>query len=93
MFALFHFIAYFVLSIVENVIGLPGVVTGLYWLGTLLPCIAVSMRRLHDTGRSGWWLLIGIIPILGGIVLLIFCCLDSSPGDNEYGANPKGAVA
>jgi len=56
----------------------------------LLPAIAVAVRRLHDTGRSGWWLFIGLIPLIGAIVLLVFYCLDSDPGPNQYGDNPKG---
>jgi len=47
------------------------------------------VRRLHDTGRSGWWLLIALVPIVGVIVLLVFMLLDSQPGDNGYGPNPK----
>ena len=58
-------------------------------LGFLLPNLAVGARRLHDTGRSGWWLLIGLIPLIGAIVLLVFFVMDSEP-DNEYGPNPKG---
>lgn len=54
-----------------------------------LPALAVAIRRLHDTGRTGWWLLIGLIPIIGAIVLLIFYCTDSQPGENQYGPNPK----
>lgn len=93
MFALIHFIVYVVLTVIENVIGLPGVLSGLYWLGTLLPALAVTARRLHDTDRTGLWILIGFIPFIGGIVLLIFCCLDSTPGDNQYGPNPKASLA
>ena len=55
-----------------------------------LPSLAVAVRRLHDTGRTGWWILLGLIPIIGGIVLLIFYCTDSQIGDNQYGPNPKG---
>ncbi|MBL7646570.1 MAG: DUF805 domain-containing protein [Candidatus Hydrogenedentes bacterium] len=77
------------LSIVEGIIGMPGILSGLYNLAVLLPTIAVGMRRLHDTDRSGWWLLIAFIPFLGGIVLLIFFCLEGTKGDNQYGPDPK----
>ena len=66
-----------------------GLLTTLYSLAILIPSIAVGVRRLHDTGRSGWWLLIGLIPVLGSIVLIVFFVLDSEPGENAYGANPK----
>lgn len=62
-------------------------------LAMLLPSIAVSVRRLHDTGRNGWWVLIGLIPYVGGIVLFVFTLFDSQPGDNTYGPNPKGIAA
>jgi len=52
--------------------------------------LAVSIRRLHDTGRSGWWILLGFIPVLGGLVLLVFYCIDSQAGENAWGLNPKG---
>ncbi|MEZ4858319.1 MAG: DUF805 domain-containing protein [Flavobacteriaceae bacterium] len=58
----------------------------------LIPGLAVSVRRLHDTGKSGWWYLIGVIPIVsyvGNIVLLVFYCMDSEPGSNKWGPNPK----
>ena len=64
----------------------------LYSLAVLVPSIAVSVRRLHDTGRSGWWLLIGLIPLIGFIVLIVFLATDGEPGDNEYGPNPKSSV-
>ena len=51
--------------------------------------LGLCIRRLHDTGRSGWWLLIGLVPYIGAIILIIFCCLDSQPGTNKYGSNPK----
>ena len=62
---------------------------GLVSLALLLPSLAVAVRRLHDTGRSGWWILLGLIPIIGWIVLIIFFVQDSQP-DNQYGSNPKG---
>ncbi len=66
------------------------VVDKLYDLLTLVVFLPLGIRRLHDTGRSGWWCLIGLIPIIGAIVLLVFLCTDSESGENKYGANPKG---
>jgi len=59
-------------------------------LGLLIPSIAIAVRRLHDTGKSGWWLLIALIPIVGALVLLYFYILDSHSGSNRFGMNPKG---
>jgi uncharacterized membrane protein YhaH (DUF805 family) len=69
------------------------VLGGLYALAVLIPSIAVGVRRLHDTNRSGWWLLISLIPCLGFIVLLVFMVQDSQAGDNQYGPNPKATAA
>ena len=66
-----------------------GLFSGLYSLLVLLPSIAVIVRRLHDTNRSGWWILISLIPLVGVLVLLAFMCLDSQPGKNRFGVNPK----
>jgi uncharacterized membrane protein YhaH (DUF805 family) len=70
-----------------------GLLGGLYTLAVLVPAIAVSVRRLHDTDRSGWWVLIAFIPVIGPIVLLVFMALDGTPGDNRFGPNPKLAAA
>jgi uncharacterized membrane protein YhaH (DUF805 family) len=84
-----------VLSIVDGMIGSYnseggiGLLSGIYSLAVLIPGIAVSVRRLHDTNRSGWWLLISLIPLIGAIVLLVFMVQDSQEGDNQYGPNPK----
>ena len=91
MFVLFYIIIMFALVTVETVLGIPGFISLLYSLVLFLPSFAVAVRRLHDTGRSGWWLLIGIIPIIGGLVILFFMVQDSNPGDNPYGPNPKTA--
>jgi uncharacterized membrane protein YhaH (DUF805 family) len=64
-----------------------GVIAVLVWLGFFLPNLAVLVRRLHDTDRSGWWVLIGLIPLIGAIVLIVFACLDSGP-PNKYGQGP-----
>ncbi|MGD9957532.1 MAG: DUF805 domain-containing protein [Candidatus Nanopelagicales bacterium] len=60
-------------------------------LALVIPTIAVTFRRLHDTGRSGWWWLLSLVCGIGAIIVLIFCLSDSKPGANEYGPNPKGA--
>lgn len=67
-----------------------GGIVGLIWiLATIVPAIAVLIRRLHDTNRSGWWALIGLVPLVGAIVLLVFTVEDSNKGVNKYGASPK----
>lgn len=73
---------------------LGGGLLGLFALASFIPAIAVQVRRLHDTDRSGWWVLLGIVPILnyvGWIVLLVFYCLDGTKGENRFGPDPKGA--
>ncbi len=93
MFLLFNLIITFVLGFVEGFIGSPGYVSMLYGLVVLIPAIAVSVRRLHDTDRTGWWILIGFIPVIGAIVLLVFMLLEGDSGDNQYGPNPKSEMA
>jgi uncharacterized membrane protein YhaH (DUF805 family) len=61
-------------------------------LATLLPTLAVVIRRLHDTNKSGWWWLITFVPFVGGLVLLMFECLPGDQGPNQYGPDPKGAL-
>ena len=67
---------------------LAGIST-VFSLGILVPQIAVAVRRLHDIGRSGWFYLIGLIPLIGWIFMIVWFCTDSQPGDNQYGPNPK----
>ncbi len=62
----------------------------IYILAVLVPGIAVTIRRLHDTGRSGWWYFISFIPFVGVIVLIVFLCEDGTAGKNIYGLDPKG---
>jgi uncharacterized membrane protein YhaH (DUF805 family) len=64
---------------------------GIFGLAILIPSIAVSVRRLHDIDRTGWWVLISLVPLVGWIVLLVFHVQDSTPGTNGYGSNPKFA--
>ena len=69
-----------------------GGIVGLIWIfATIVPALAVLVRRLHDTGKTGWWALVGFIPFVGAIVLLVFTVTDSSPGENKYGTSPKAS--
>ncbi len=89
MFVLFNFIASLILGFIGGFIGLDSILSYIYSLAVLLPSLAVAVRRLHDTGRSGWMILLSLIPLVGAIVLIVFMCQDSQPGDNKYGSNPK----
>jgi uncharacterized membrane protein YhaH (DUF805 family) len=98
MFFLFNLIFAFVLGFIEGISGIfpdsnSSVLANIYGLAVLIPGIAVAVRRLHDTNRSGWWLLIALVPLAGAIVLLVFMVQDSQPGENQYGTNPKAGVA
>jgi len=83
-FVLTYIIISVVLSILEGFIGMTGILSGLFALALLLPYIAVGFRRLHDTGRSAWWLLIGLIPLVGAIVLIYFFAQPTKEGDNAF---------
>jgi uncharacterized membrane protein YhaH (DUF805 family) len=65
-----------------------GPLTGIFALGVLIPYLAVAVRRLHDTDRRGWWLLIGFLPLIGGIVLLVFFIIGGTRGPNRFGSDP-----
>jgi uncharacterized membrane protein YhaH (DUF805 family) len=95
MFMLVSVIVGILLGLVDEVVFVgPGLsTTG--WLGTvysialIIPSLAVGARRLHDTGRSGWWLLIGVIPLIGAIALIVFFALEGQRSSNAYGPDPK----
>ncbi len=95
MFLLFNIIISFVLGAIDGFIGTYsaqfglGLFGGLYSLVILIPSLAVTVRRLHDTGRSGWTILLGLIPIVGAIILIVMLATEGKPGPNKYGANPK----
>ena len=96
IFNLINTIISIALSVVDEITGNPGilpVLQGIYILAVFLPSVAVSIRRLHDTGRSAWWVLINLVPILGWIALIVFYATDGEPGENRYGPNPKAEVA
>ncbi len=93
MFFLFHLIVVVVLSVLDRLIFQDelGYLTPAYVLLTFIPSLAVTVRRLHDTGRSGWWYLISLVPLVGGIVLLVFTVSEGNTGPNAYGDDPKHA--
>lgn len=77
----------FVLNIIEGDAGNMGLISTIYSLAVLIPLIAVTVRRLHDSGKSGWWILIGLLPLVGFIILIYFLVQDSEAGTNTYGTN------
>jgi len=97
-FVLFYVIIVVVLSIIDAMLGLQfgqgvGILSTIYMLAVLIPGLAVGVRRLHDINKSGWWILIGFVPIIGPIILLIFALMGGTAGDNTYGPDPKAAAA
>jgi uncharacterized membrane protein YhaH (DUF805 family) len=94
-FALYNLLISVVLTLVDLGIGTYdhkariGLFGAIYALAVFIPGLAVAIRRLHDTNRRGWWLLIAFVPIAGAIVLIVFMVVDSDSGENQYGANPK----
>jgi uncharacterized membrane protein YhaH (DUF805 family) len=96
-FMLFYFIGLFVLSFVDVMLGtFPdsasiGILGSIFAIGHFLPAISLQVRRLHDTGRSGWWSLLVLIPILGSLVLFVFMVGEGEYQANYWGANPKAA--
>jgi uncharacterized membrane protein YhaH (DUF805 family) len=100
MFLLGVVIAAVVLSIVEGILGVSGMVGGVYGplttlllLGVFIPSLACQVRRFHDQDKSGWFVLLAFIPILGGLAVLVFMCLEGNRGPNRYGEDPKGNAA
>ena len=98
-FVLFNIIIGIVLAFIDGATGSfsaevgMGLLSGIYFLAVLIPSVAVTVRRLHDTDHSGWWFLISLIPIIGAIVLFVFTVQDSNAGENKYGPSPKAAEA
>ena len=93
-----YFLANLIITVVLNIIDAAigsgsgfygGILTGIYGLAVLLPGLAVGIRRLHDTDKNGWWLLLVFIPIAGLIVLIVFWATDGTRGTNQYGVSEK----
>jgi len=98
-FVLFNTLIIVALTVVDVAMGLYsiegdlGLLSGVYSLAVFIPSFAVTVRRLHDTDRSGWWLLLALIPVVGVIVLIVFFAADGTPESNRFGENPKQAQA
>ncbi len=94
-FFLFNFLISILLGLVDAATGTFNAEAGvglfgvMYGLAVLIPGIAVTVRRLHDTGRSGWWFLLIFIPVIGALVLLVFMLFEGEPVENAYGTSPK----
>ncbi|GGD08068.1 DUF805 domain-containing protein [Aquisalinus flavus] len=89
-FVLFYLIVVIVLSLLGEVGRL---LSTLFWLASILPGLGVSVRRLHDTGHSGWWILLNLIPLIGFIILIIMSYARASQGPNQYGPPAEGGGA
>jgi uncharacterized membrane protein YhaH (DUF805 family) len=96
MFALYNIVFIILAILLDNVagttnhtLGAGGLFYMLYVLAVLIPSLAVLFRRLHDVGKSGWWIFISLIPLIGSIWLLVLLITDSDAGENAYGPNPK----
>ncbi len=97
MFVLGCLIAAVVIGIVEGILGINqmvggvyGPITTLFGLGVIVPSIAVQVRRFHDQDKSGWFVLLALIPFIGSIAVIVFMCLEGTKGENRFGADPKG---
>ena len=94
MFYLFYTIFGLVICFIQGLAGMEDpMLLGIYVLAMCLPAISVLVRRLHDTDKSGWWFWIALVPLVGGIVLLVFECMEGTKGDNRFGPDPKAGEA
>ncbi|PJJ53275.1 DUF805 domain-containing protein [Hymenobacter chitinivorans] len=99
MFVLFQVLAFIAAMVIDTIFATitgsefgAGYITGLLWLALIVPGIAVSVRRMHDLDKSGWFLLVSFIPLVGGIWLLVLTCTEGTSGPNQYGPDPKGSA-
>ncbi|MFV0643224.1 MAG: DUF805 domain-containing protein [Sphingomonadaceae bacterium] len=100
MFFLFFVIVYVVLAMVsgglgamtgsDSGFGFTGILLLLFILGSFIPMLAVQVRRFHDQDKSGWFVLLSFIPFVGGLIVLVFMCLEGTKGENQYGPDPSG---
>ena len=88
MFVLINFFITIGIGLISGLLGFGEFLGTLYGLAIFIPSLAVSVRRLHDSGRTGWWILLFLIPVLGTIILIIFFCFEGEKGSNQYGPDP-----
>lgn len=91
-FVLFNIIISTIVGLIDSIIGISPILSSAYYLFVFIPGLSVAIRRLHDIGKSGWWIFINLIPFIGFIWFIILLVLDSQPIDNKYGPNPKSAI-
>ncbi len=89
---LLNLVILILLRIIDGLAGTSGTIVMIYSLAVLIPSLTVSVRRLHDTDRSGWWLLATFFPFLGALVLLLFMVQEGDSKPNQYGPNPKQVI-
>jgi uncharacterized membrane protein YhaH (DUF805 family) len=86
---LVYIIGFVILAFISNMLHMGGLLGGLFGVALLLPSLGVLVRRLHDTGRSGWWYFIVLVPLVGGILLIVWLATEGTKGPNAYGPDPK----
>ncbi|MGW3321295.1 DUF805 domain-containing protein [Streptomyces virginiae] len=89
MFFLFNIAAAIILMILDGVLGTYPLLYGIYVAAVFLPNLGVTIRRLHDTGKSGWWVLIGFVPFVGFIWMIVLLATAGQQQQNQYGPDPK----
>jgi uncharacterized membrane protein YhaH (DUF805 family) len=89
LFVLINWLVTLTLQCLFRNVPVLGILIGLYQIASVLPCIAVGIRRMHDTNKCGWWLLINLIPIIGNLLYLVLCALPGTMGANQYGNEPN----
>lgn len=92
MFFLVNLLIMVALRLAEDLLGVWGVASGLYGLAVFVPSLAAAVRRLHDTGRAGWWVLLALVPVAGTVALLVLLALEGEPGRNAYGEGTSSVV-
>ena len=107
-FVLFYFVAAAILSVIDGMVfgtgravvgnggfefSSSGPLAGIFCIGSFIPMLAVAIRRLHDTGKTGWWVLLGLIPLIGTIILIVFYAQKGQPEANAHGEPPEGSRA
>src|SRR5947209_19588591 len=91
-FALFYLLVYVVAIVIDSILATPIIFTAIAVLVLVLPGLAVGVRRLHDTDRSGWWYWISLVPLIGGIWLLVLLVQEGPSGPNRYGSGPADST-